>query len=121
MEDIKKENPNADDISALFSIKSKFEQAVLVGIEVDTNKDAYMLFESLNHRGVPLSHLAAQVLHDRDRISPVLRISRLVADEDLAVLGQKSRDAETSLLPLTQKIRGNVPVTPQPDLPQNLL
>lgn len=55
--EIKKENPNADDISALFSIKSKFEQAVLVGIEVDTNKDAYMLFESLNHRGVPLSAL----------------------------------------------------------------
>ena len=55
--EIKSENPNADDISALFSIKSKFEQAVLVGIEVDTNKDAYMLFESLNHRGVPLSAL----------------------------------------------------------------
>ena len=29
----------------------------MVGIEVDTNKDAYMLFESLNHRGVPLSAL----------------------------------------------------------------
>lgn len=57
MEEIKTENPNADDISALFSIKNKFEQAVLVGIEVDTNKDAYMLFESLNHRGVPLSAL----------------------------------------------------------------
>lgn len=57
VEEIKGENPNADDISALFSIKNKFEQAVLVGIEVDTNKDAYMLFESLNHRGVPLSAL----------------------------------------------------------------
>ena len=57
VEEIKTENPNADDISALFSIKSKFEQAVFVGIEVDTNKDAYMLFESLNHRGVPLSAL----------------------------------------------------------------
>lgn len=57
VEEIKSENSNADDISALFSIKSKFEQAVLVGIEVDTNKDAYMLFESLNHRGVPLSAL----------------------------------------------------------------
>ncbi len=57
VEEIKNENPNADDISALFSIKGKFEQAVLVGIEVDTNKDAYMLFESLNHRGVPLSAL----------------------------------------------------------------
>ena len=57
VEEIKSENQNADDISALFSIKSKFEQAVLVGIEVDTNKDAYMLFESLNHRGVPLSAL----------------------------------------------------------------
>ncbi len=55
--EIKREDPNADDISALFGIKNKFEQAVLVGIEVDTNKDAYMLFESLNHRGVPLSAL----------------------------------------------------------------
>ena len=55
--EIKGEDPNADDVSALFRIKSKFEQAVLVGIEVDTNKDAYMLFESLNHRGVPLSAL----------------------------------------------------------------
>ena len=57
IEEIKNENPNEDDISALLGIKSKFEQAVLVGIEVDTNKDAYMLFESLNHRGVPLSAL----------------------------------------------------------------
>ena len=57
VEEIKAETPNADDISALFLIKNKFEQAVLVGIEVDTNKDAYMLFESLNHRGVPLSAL----------------------------------------------------------------
>jgi len=57
VEEIKADNPNMDDIGALFGIKSKFEQAVLVGIEVDTNKDAYMLFESLNHRGVPLSAL----------------------------------------------------------------
>ena len=49
------EAPN--EISALFDIKKKFEKAILVGIEVDTNKDAYMLFESLNHRGVPLSAL----------------------------------------------------------------
>lgn len=55
--DLKTDDPDMDDIGALFQIKSKFEQAVLVGIEVDTNKDAYMLFESLNHRGVPLSAL----------------------------------------------------------------
>ena len=33
----------------------RFNSAVLVSIEVETNKDAYMLFESLNNRGVPLS------------------------------------------------------------------
>ena len=55
--EIKAENPNISDIGALFQIVRKFEAAVLVGIEVDTNKDAYMLFESLNHRGVPLSAL----------------------------------------------------------------
>lgn len=47
----------SNEIAALFDIKKKFEKAILVGIEVDTNKDAYMLFESLNHRGVPLSAL----------------------------------------------------------------
>lgn len=55
--EIKIENPNISDVGALFGIVKKFETAVLVGIEVDTNKDAYMLFESLNHRGVPLSAL----------------------------------------------------------------
>lgn len=55
--EIRKENPNITEVGALFGIVRKFETAVLVGIEVDTNKDAYMLFESLNHRGVPLSAL----------------------------------------------------------------
>ncbi|MBR2715873.1 MAG: DUF1524 domain-containing protein, partial [Ruminococcus sp.] len=55
--EIKENNSNITDIGALFQIVKKFEAAVMVGIEVDTNKDAYMLFESLNHRGVPLSAL----------------------------------------------------------------
>lgn len=55
--DVKEENPNINDVGALFDIVRKFENAIMVGIEVDTNKDAYMLFESLNHRGVPLSAL----------------------------------------------------------------
>ncbi len=55
--EIKTDDSNITDIGALFQIEAKFETAVLVGIEVDTNKDAYMLFESLNHRGVPLSAL----------------------------------------------------------------
>lgn len=57
VQEIKEDNRNITDIGALFQIVRKFEAAVLVGIEVDTNKDAYMLFESLNHRGVPLSAL----------------------------------------------------------------
>jgi ABC-type enterochelin transport system substrate-binding protein len=32
----------------LFKLVEKFNSAVLVSIEVDTHKDAYMLFESLN-------------------------------------------------------------------------
>ena len=55
--EIQNENLNITEVGALFEIVRKFETAVLVGIEVDTNKDAYMLFESLNHRGVPLSAL----------------------------------------------------------------
>lgn len=39
----------------LLELASTINSAVLVFIEVDTNKDAYMLFESLNNRGIPLS------------------------------------------------------------------
>ncbi len=50
-------NPKDDNdkINALFELVRRFNSAVLVSIEVETNKDAYMLFESLNNRGVPLS------------------------------------------------------------------
>lgn len=57
VEEIKKDKPSASEVGILFGIVWKFEHAVLVKIEVDTNQDAYMLFESLNHRGVPLSAL----------------------------------------------------------------
>ncbi len=49
------EDETTKPVDDLFSIKDKFEKAVLVGIEVDSSKSAYMLFESLNNRGVPLS------------------------------------------------------------------
>lgn len=49
------EDQDTRPIDDLFYIKDKFEKAVLVGIEVDSAKSAYMLFESLNNRGVPLS------------------------------------------------------------------
>lgn len=49
------ENPNLLETDVLFDLAQKFKSVVLVGIEVDNHKDAYMLFESLNHRGVPLS------------------------------------------------------------------
>ena len=39
----------------LFDLATTINSAILVFIEVDTNKDAYMLFESLNNRGIPLS------------------------------------------------------------------
>ncbi len=44
-----------NEISILLELKDKFNEAIIVGIEVDSHKDAYMLFESLNNRGVPLS------------------------------------------------------------------
>lgn len=43
------------DVKTLFNLVKRFNSAVLVVIEVDTHKDAYMLFESLNNRGVPLT------------------------------------------------------------------
>ena len=48
-------NRGKDEIELLFKLKDKFNEAIIVGIEVDSHKDAYMLFESLNNRGVPLS------------------------------------------------------------------
>lgn len=57
MEEMKSDSPQLTDADILFKILNHFNTAVLVGIEVDSNKDAYMLFESLNHRGVPLSAL----------------------------------------------------------------
>ena len=44
-----------DEVLELFNLVEKFNSAVIVNIEVETHKDAYMLFESLNNRGVPLS------------------------------------------------------------------
>lgn len=51
----KKENPSLDDKTILFKLLEKVNDTVMVFIEVESNKDAYMLFESLNNRGVPLS------------------------------------------------------------------
>lgn len=42
-------------VDALFELYEKISEAVVVLIEVDSNKDAYMMFESLNNRGIPLS------------------------------------------------------------------
>lgn len=48
-------NDNKNETTILLELKDKFNEAIIVGIEVDSHKDAYMLFESLNNRGVPLS------------------------------------------------------------------
>lgn len=45
------ENP----LQMLIDLNNKVKQAVLVKIEVANHNDAYMLFESLNDRGTPLS------------------------------------------------------------------
>lgn len=55
LEDEKAENENYDEITILFELVKKFSSTMMVSIEVESNKDAYMLFESLNNRGIPLS------------------------------------------------------------------
>lgn len=55
LDDKHQENENAVDTEILLALVEKFNSAIMVGIEVDSHKDAYMLFESLNHRGEPLS------------------------------------------------------------------
>lgn len=49
------DDKTSTELELLFNLADTINSAVMVGIEVDTHKDAYMLFESLNHRGVPLS------------------------------------------------------------------
>ena len=51
------EEEHASEIDTLRKLINKFNSIILVGIEVETHKDAYMLFESLNKRGVPLSSI----------------------------------------------------------------
>lgn len=55
IQEIKNEENSANEQNILFELVNKFNSAVVVLIEVETHKDAYMLFESLNNRGVPLS------------------------------------------------------------------
>ena len=55
IDDYLEEHLSVDVVDNLFEIANRFNSAVLVTIEVDTHKDAYMLFESLNNRGIPLS------------------------------------------------------------------
>lgn len=57
VDEMKNESSQLTTGDCLFAILNHFNSAILVGIEVDSNKDAYMLFESLNHRGIPLSAL----------------------------------------------------------------
>lgn len=42
-------------VDELISLMEKINNTLLVKIEVDSHSDAFMLFESLNNRGVPLS------------------------------------------------------------------
>lgn len=50
-----KSKEGAKEVTVLFEILSKIKDTNMVAIEVDDNKQAYMLFESLNNRGLPLS------------------------------------------------------------------
>jgi len=55
LEEKKQENPDTNDKDILFDLYDKVINSIIVTIEVETSKDAYMLFESLNKRGIPLS------------------------------------------------------------------
>lgn len=52
---VPEEEKESKEVDFLFELVDKFNSSVLVTIEVETHKDAYMLFESLNNRGAPLS------------------------------------------------------------------
>jgi hypothetical protein len=49
------ESEGVDPVEAAIRVRKAVQQAVLVKIEVATNSDAFVLFESLNNRGMPLT------------------------------------------------------------------
>lgn len=55
IEERKKDDKQLNFVEVLFELVRKINSATIVSIEVETNRDAYMLFESLNNRGIPLS------------------------------------------------------------------
>ena len=55
LEEQKNQTDSFSELVALFDLVDKIYSAVIVNIEVDNYKDAYLLFESLNNRGIPLS------------------------------------------------------------------
>lgn len=54
-EEQKEENKQI--VTVLFDLFNKIKNTLFVSIEVENNKNAYMLFESLNNRGLPLSSI----------------------------------------------------------------
>lgn len=54
-DDLENDNMRVIEFNILKELLDKVYSAVVVSIEVSTNKDAYMFFESLNNRGIPLS------------------------------------------------------------------
>lgn len=54
--DEEKQNDNiSDETTILFDLLNKVNSSFFIFIQVETNTDAYMMFESLNNRGVPLT------------------------------------------------------------------
>lgn len=51
----KEEHPEKDDVEIYCDLITKVISAVIVQISVSTHSDAYVLFESLNNRGTPLT------------------------------------------------------------------
>lgn len=51
------EDDTDNQLDKLLGLRDKVNSAIVIFIETKSNKDAYMLFESLNNRGVPLSAL----------------------------------------------------------------
>lgn len=110
------ESEGIDPVKAALRVRAAVEQAVLVKIEVANYADAFVLFESLNNRGMPLTpvdliknHLLAE--SERKRVMNVEDAFQLW-NEMLTNLGDNYATQERFLRHYYNAFKGELPEIP---------
>ena len=88
----------SDAVDVLFDVLLRVKRTVLVTLEVESHADAFVLFESLNNRGLPLSPIDLiknSLLAQADRVGGVgIDLAYKCWDSWLSILGDNYADQE---------------------------